>query len=202
MTTTAIVSVNYDKLAGMVLMEVPRSDIATFFGVSESRISQIINDDEEYKLALQRATVDYHNKYQNIRDGWDGVEAFAVASLVETLAHDHDPEFALKAAAVANKATRRGGPKSDTLLNPNTGNHVVLNLTNRIIEQIQQINVTPDRLSKAVDHEVLESGVTKIHNTANPKYIKETLGHSEDETTNEELHRLMADMPDVLDDSS
>jgi len=95
-----------EKIAKLVLVQVKQNQIALVCGVSESSISQIISS-KEYKEVEQVMLVEKAEQMSLLDEGWDGVEALGVKRVLQELQQNPDPEFALKAAVVANKAIRR-----------------------------------------------------------------------------------------------
>lgn len=61
----------------------------------------------EYKESYSRQLSQRAQRAVDLEEGWDTVEERAVAVVLETLAHQRDPKFALHAAYIANKAVRR-----------------------------------------------------------------------------------------------
>lgn len=123
-------------------------------GLSDGQISAALFLSDEQILAARNSTA-FKKKYaeeaeaaiqaQIDRDeGWDGVEEKALKAVLETLDYNRDPKFALAAAAMANKATRRKGGQTDPKVidhsQPQT-NIIVLSMNRTFVQKNQQINV-------------------------------------------------------------
>ena len=98
----------FEKIAKMELMGVPRVDIADTVGLSESRHSQLFADDDGFKRVYGEVSIAEYEKFSTLNDGWDTVESLAVVAVMTQLQQVPDPDYALRAAALANKAQRRG----------------------------------------------------------------------------------------------
>lgn len=125
-----------EKIAKMIVFGVPQNQIATACGISESRISQI-KDTEEYKLAEQVVASEQFEEEQLINQGWDGVEALGINRVVQALKNNPEPEFALKAAAIANKAVRRGKFRNNPIAQ-SAGVKAVINLNQTFVNRVNK----------------------------------------------------------------
>ena len=142
MDTQETVSVErLEKIARMVLYDVPHTQIALAVGISESRVSQIL-ETEKFKDSMQAIATERFEQDSSINDGWDHLEATALKSVLDRMQWDSDPDFSLKAAIMANKAQRRG-QFNNRPLDGRDGVRAVINLTAQFIDQLQQntINV-------------------------------------------------------------
>ncbi len=128
------------KIARMAAFEIPAVQISRAMGLSEARISQIINSDE-YKIVLAEVSTEFFEQNQTLNDGWDTIEAKSLDILMTNLEWRNDPEFALKAAAMANRANRRGSI-SNRMIDGQMGARAVFHLTANFINKLNQINVT------------------------------------------------------------
>jgi len=125
-----------EKIANLVLNGVPQVQIAASCGVTESRISQVVATDE-YKAVEQRLAVQYTEQQQIINGGWDAIEEHALTHVLKAMQANPDPEFALKTAAIANRATRRGAINQQPGVG-SAGVRAVINLNATFVEQLQQ----------------------------------------------------------------
>lgn len=126
----------YQKIARMALHEVPNRQIAMAMNLSDSRITQIMQE-EEFRQVLADVSAEVFESQQIMNQSWDAVENIAVNHVFEALQHNPDPEFALKAAAVANRANRRGQLNHQPLQG-NAGVRAVLQLNATFVEKLQQ----------------------------------------------------------------
>lgn len=127
----------YEQIAAMLTYGVPQKSIAEAMGLSEGRISQIVADPRfaEYK---SNALAESLAKSKSLDDGWDAIEQMALGVVAENLKYNKDPEFALKAASLSNRASRRG--QNATINAPAAGERVVLNLNQTFLGQLQELN--------------------------------------------------------------
>ena len=136
---TSITNDRLEKIARMVLYDVPHTQIALAVGISESRVTQIL-ETEEFKDLMQSIASERFDQDSSINDGWDHLEAIALKNILEKIQWNGDPEFALKAAMMANKAQRRG-QFNNRPLDERDGVRAVINLTAAFIDQLQNNTV-------------------------------------------------------------
>ncbi len=135
-----------EKVAKMVLANVPQNQIAAACGVSEGMISQVINT-TEYKTIEQVLAVEKFEESQLINQGWDSVEALGVKTTIMALQNNPEPDFALRAAVVANKAIRRGTHNQNPIPQ-SAGVRAVIHLNPTFVNKLQQnfeISETKDK---------------------------------------------------------
>ena len=118
------------KLARMIEQGIPETELASILGVSAEQLSKVLESDG-YKQALAQVMNVAFDKQELLNNGWDGVEEFAIANVLGHLqGPTPDPEYALRAAAYANKAIRRGkNSNSPILVQPNMQSVINLNAT-------------------------------------------------------------------------
>jgi hypothetical protein len=97
----------FSRIAKYEIMEVPDGQIARALGLNEKRLQQI-RELPDYQAVVERLQIEALEQAQTLNQGWDAVEDEALGTVLETLRANPDPEFALRAAAMANKAVRRG----------------------------------------------------------------------------------------------
>lgn len=140
-----------EKIAKMVIANVPQNQIATACGVSEGLITQVMAT-TEYKVIEQEISVLKFEESQMLNQGWDSVEALGVKSTLLALQHNPDPEFALKAAVVANKAIRRGTHNNNPIPQ-SAGVRAVIHLNPVFVDKLQQnFEVSETKISGLVDN--------------------------------------------------
>ena len=83
------------------------SQIARALGIAPSTVTDIQSNDD-YQNILAEKTNDRFSRAKGLADGWDAVEALALNQIVEALQQVPDADYALRAAAIANKAARHG----------------------------------------------------------------------------------------------
>lgn len=123
-----------ERIVLMAIHEIPQVQIAQAVGLTEARISQIM-DMEEYKEKFSIAIVEVVESQQAINDGWETIETRSVAGLLDILEYNKDPDFLLRVAAVANKTVRRGG-NNIRPINGDAGVRAIIHLTQNFIEKI------------------------------------------------------------------
>lgn len=131
------------KLARMELGGVPRKQTAMAMGVSEGRISQLIAT-EEYQEQAEAIAQAKFQENELVNKGWDSVEAMGLKNVVTALQNDPDPDFALRAAVVANKASRRGSQHQNNPIAQAAGAKAVIHLNANFVDKLQQntFNIT------------------------------------------------------------
>lgn len=137
----------FERVAKLMALNVPVKQIAEAIGLSEDRVFAICREDavKEKVAALQTQSLE---QMQTINDGWDALEEMALGHVVEYMAANPDPDFALRAAQVANKAERRGylGARA---INGGTGASTVINLQVGFVQRLQAMRETPVPLGAA-----------------------------------------------------
>ena len=111
-------------------------DMAKIIGVPVEEIqeAQGLEDYKDIRLILGAAQA---SSLVDRDYSWDGIETTALKGLAKQVAQSRDPEFLLKAAAIANKAQRRMAVAKDNVLDPSNGAaRVPLRLTERLIRKM------------------------------------------------------------------
>ncbi len=144
----------FSRIAKLKNMDVADHQIAAAVGVSPEQLEQILTTDEYRKTfsALQIAKYDSHD---TLNTGWDAIEEASMGQVLEYLQTRPDPEYALKAAAMANKAQRRGG-HTNVPINGNVTAAAVINLNAVFVTKLQAMRETGkgrtfDETAKRVD---------------------------------------------------
>lgn len=127
----------YDKVASMLAVEVPHAQIAVVTGLSEAEIGELAENDSIKALVQESAAANY-NKHTTLNEGWDMMENLSVNAVLTHLEMNPDPDFALKAAVMANKAQRRGQHNPGNVIPGQAGVRAVINLSANFINQLQQ----------------------------------------------------------------
>ena len=178
-----------ERIAQLVLYDVPHRQIAQTVGLSEGRLSQLVNDDEQFQQILSEKSIAHHEEMQTVNDGWDALEAQAIERMLQYINMTSDPEFMIKVAAVANKAQRRGRYSNDTIKPQGNGSHVVINLNGAFVGKMQEnFKIITDRkpklLQKEADaiapekiKEMLASDKMKVEENADSRLGSSTIDH-------------------------
>lgn len=95
-----------------------------------------VEEHEDYKAIRQYIAGRYAEMSVTQTTGWDQIENMAIENLVKRMPFEKDSEFLLRAAAVANKATRKH-QKDTGVLDPSirTG-RTVITLTRRLTQRL------------------------------------------------------------------
>lgn len=139
----------FDRIVAMCAMQVPAVQIAEAVGLSEGRISQI-KETDEFKQALAIELAKRLEERQELDDGWDGIEKKAIGIVADNLKWNKNPEFALKAALIANKAVRRNSQFNQPLPT-NMGQRVVINLSQTFVQKLKDSSAEEMKTVAAVD---------------------------------------------------
>lgn len=161
-----------EKIAQMVLYEVPNHQIAAACGVSDGRISQIVATDE-FKAVQETLATAHFEEQQLLNEGWDAVEQMSIAHVVTAMQHNPDPEFALRVAAVANKATRRGAINHNPIGAGSAGVRAIIQLNANFVENLQQnFEVKDERTARREDMHKDKKQVNMLGISAVEKLLK------------------------------
>lgn len=152
--TYGILGITKDDIARDLELEVDESYLVLakhdVMGTPEETLCQILDvdsatirawkDDSEYKAVRGYVAGRYANSMAIQSAGWDEIESLGIQGMVEILKTNKDPDVLLKAAAVANRATRRTKNQNETLDPSKTGNQTVITVTSRMIDAIVNHN--------------------------------------------------------------
>lgn len=129
----------FEKIAGMLVIGVPDVQIAEVMSLSAGRIAQIKQSDE-FKPFLAEAATERLQEQAEINEGWDKVEREALKIVTDVLKYNKNPDYALKAAMVANRATRKGSVGNQPLPTA-MGERVVIHLNANFVGKLQQLSI-------------------------------------------------------------
>jgi len=96
-----------ERIAKMAHMGVSHVQIAAACGLDVASL-EIMLEKEVVKTAIAKLAGDDFEKFDTLNQGWDMVENMAINKVAEHLQRVPDPDYALKAAALANRSQRRG----------------------------------------------------------------------------------------------
>ena len=118
-----------ERIANMEFAGVPKEQIATAFSLPLAKLAEL-QETDKYKEALAEIASESFDKVSVLNDGWDTIENVAMNKVFDYINQTHDPDYALKAAALANKAARRGGKHSNDPIGvqPNVNAVIQVNL--------------------------------------------------------------------------
>lgn len=133
------------RIAKLVTMNVAHKQIAVATGVSATIISDVIANPKVVQKVQEITTADIEQQ-DLVNRGWDGIEEAALGTVLETLQATPDPDYALRAAALANKAQRRGSGNEP--INGKTSTTATIELNAVFIERLQTITIGIHKISE------------------------------------------------------
>ena len=136
MDTLSLQEQMLDRVAKLVAMDVSQKQIAQACGLTEGRISQIV-DTEKFKTLLAEIKSEDLEQTDTLNRGWDSIEEHAMGHVLEAMAANPDPEFALRVASQANKAQRRGG-LGNVPIDGRANATAVINLNMAFVTKLQE----------------------------------------------------------------
>jgi len=182
----AAIEDKFEKIANLLILEVPESQIAAAVGFSVGRISQL-KEDPKFKEFFAGKIAAHYEQHKEVNDGWDAVERDALSVVVTALQWSKDPDFALKAAMIANKAQRRGQAAANRPINNDLGARVVLNLNQTFVNQIQSGERQVQKQIEGYSIELDEKG--KHEEVLTPVAVEKLLGTKISDDPNVSVHR-------------
>lgn len=120
----------------------PKVAIMEALGISEDKFDRL-NAKQEVKQAVLVSETQRLETGAIMDSGWDVIENQAMAIVLEAVREARDPEFSLRAAAVANKAIRRRREDAKLLAQTqpgeykNVNNIAVINLPKMFVNSLQ-----------------------------------------------------------------
>ena len=154
-----------DRIAKMDFAGVPEKQIAAACNISNAKLSEL-QKTEKYKISLAEVGTESFDKMDVLNGGWDMVENLAMNKVVTHLQHAPDPDYALKAAAFANKAIRRGQRNNDPIaIQP--GQQATISVSLSFADKLQQTFVINPHATKELKK--------KDDNFLPPKAVNELL---------------------------
>jgi hypothetical protein len=148
-----------ERFAAMVVAGVPDYQLADVFGISQQDVA-ITKQSREYLEVFSKLSNERYEQDSELDGGWDLIEENAIVQIANALKRTCDPNFALRAAMVANKAVRRTRGNNGTNLNPDPLNAgragtVVINMSAVFMQRMEQIRAT--RPEEQVPSRVIEN---------------------------------------------
>lgn len=122
-----------EKLVTLRMQGVPDNQICDLYSLTAPEYEKIQKDEEYIDLLCEKTTEGLVNQHER-NAGWDDVEDQALVNVLGHLEKDIDPDFALRAAAVANKAVRRRA--NNTPVTGAAGVRAVISLSTQFIDKV------------------------------------------------------------------
>lgn len=157
-----------DKIARLTYAQVSDVEIGNVVNLTAARISQI-KEGDDYKTWYSTIVSEKANDRQETDDSWDKIERLATMRIANHLSWTQDPDYALRAAMVANKAQRRN--VLNTPISADAGARTIIQLGGNYITKLQVSN--GDGPTVINETRLLDQKQTDL---ANPKRVEELLG--------------------------
>ncbi len=135
-----------EKIARLDLAGVSVGEIAVVVGNADSYVYELMQKDDYAHIKAGISSLEFE-KQELLADAWQSIEAKALAVVNNHLDWNKDPDFALKAAAVANKSDKPG-KRFGRQINATQAATATISLTVEFVEKIASknghiIDVTP-----------------------------------------------------------
>ena len=127
-----------ERVAKYATMFVPNEQIGRATGLSTGQLAKVMAL-PEYTTVLEQISSEQLEQNDTLNRGWDAVEDQAVTIVLQTLQANPDPDYALRAATVANKAVRRGAGANP--LQGNTSAVAHISLPVMFVQYLQQLSI-------------------------------------------------------------
>lgn len=158
----------------------PKQVVMATLGLTEDAYSKL-SAREEVKSAVLKAEMARAETNQTFDSNWDLVEHRALTAVAQELAVNPDPDFALRAAAVANKAVRRRNEEAklmnQTQLAYQQGgvtNIAILELPKVFMNQLKTETVEQARRQLELQRNAVS--IQKFTDLADVQTVKESFG--------------------------
>lgn len=140
----------FERIATLLAQGVDREQVALAVGMRVSELEGL-EDDERYRGVAQKVVLEHIEAEQDLNRGWDAVEEKALSTLLQHMQIKKDPDFMLRAAAVANKAQRRNlsvDPGRNAPLAMAAGARVVIQLNTQFLTGIHDLKTAARDFSR------------------------------------------------------
>lgn len=178
-----------ERIAKMDHAGVSVSEIATACNLPVDKLIQI-QDTEKYKSALADIAAEAFDKTDVLNGGWDMVENLAMNKVVEHLQRAPDPDYALRAAALANKAVRRG-KHVNAPIGQQPNEQAIINVSVSFAETLQDNFV--------IEQKPVADLQKKDNNFLAPKKVAQLLGNSKYTKEVDEQQQIADELGDMGD---
>lgn len=165
MTDTNQLQLALERIARMDYAGVPDEQIAAACNIAVKQLDTL-RATEKYNAQMAEIVAEDFDKQQVLNGGWDMVENLAMNKVVDHLQRVPDPDYALRAAALANKAVRRGKTQGETIaFQP--GQQAIINVSLNFADKLQS-----DYTAKQTDLSVIKK---KDNNFLPPRAVTQML---------------------------
>ena len=162
----------------------PKQLVMEALGLTEDDYSKL-SAREDVKEAVIKAELARTSASVSFDSNWDKVEDMALKAVARELASNPEPEFALKAAAVANKAVRRrredaklAQQQNGVVANIGNANIAILSLPKVFMNEL--VNQTSQQAQRQIAIQRSAVETKKLESMADVGTIREVLGYQLD----------------------
>jgi len=187
-----------EKIARMDLYDVPHGQIAHAVGLSEGRITQIMESDK-YKNIIENLTSEHFEKNRTLNEGWDSIEATAMNNVITHLNWTKDADYSLKAAALANRAARRG-QNNNRPLDGRAGVRAVIHLTAQFVDKLQVNKTTVNNAGPALalqDRSARGNPILKDSDSMSPEQVEKVFATKDNGEEEEKGNDILSFIPNM-----
>ena len=155
-----ITETQLDRIAKLSVQGLPNDDICAIMHLDGEQLEEI----KQHQLYKEKEAALFGEKldtFETINDGLDNIELLTLNQILTYLQCSTDPDFALKALAVVNRATRRGHVNNKPLGVPN-GNRTTIDLSQHFVLALQdgrngQTEKRPANVLENIQQKVIDS---------------------------------------------
>ena len=162
----------------------PKPLIMEALGLTEDDYSKL-SAREHVKSAVIKAELERTSASATFDSNWDKIEDMALKAVARELRSNPEPEFALKAAAVANKAVRRrredarlAQQQASAITNIGNANIAILSLPKVFMNEL--VNQTSQQAQRQIEIQRSAVETKKLESMADIGTIRNALGYSLD----------------------
>ncbi len=153
----------YEKIARLDLAGVSVGEIASVVDNAESHVYAIMAKTEYAHIKASISSAEFE-KQELLADAWQSIQAKALKIVHANLDWNEDPDFALKAAAIANKADMPG-KRFGRQINAAEAVTATISLTVQFVDKLRSnegklLDITPET-SESKINDVLSIGKTE-----------------------------------------
>lgn len=162
----------------------PKPLIMEALGLTEDDYSKL-SAREDVKSAVIKAELERTSASATFDSNWDRIEDMALKAVARELNSNPEPEFALKAAAVANKAVRRrredarlAQQQASAITSIGNANIAILSLPKVFMNEL--VNQTSQQAQRQIEIQRSAVETKKLESMADIGTIRNVLGYSPD----------------------
>lgn len=172
-----------ERVAAMKSQGIADDQIANACGI-ELDVLLKIYEKQAFKDQLAKLSSEAFDKHTTLNEGWDIVENLGMNKVIEHLQKMPDPEFALRAAAMANKAQRRGRHNNNPI-NAIPNGQVTIHLQANFADKMASNFSISERKPEEVKQ--------KDNNFLPPKSVQQLLGNVVKPNLNHQVEQEFSD---------